>query len=86
MSSPVDETWQGLALGDAGWRDMGYRLRGDFGGDFVAPVGALLHTVGSERSRKLLKNKGLKLAPLHGVQGVASSNPAVPTSSSKGRQ
>ena len=60
--------------------------RGDFRGDFVAPTRALLHTVGSERSRKLLKNKGLKLAPLHGVQGVASSNPAVPTSSSKGRQ
>ena len=59
---------------------------GDFRGDFVAPIGALLHSVGSKRNRKLLKNKGLEFAPLHGVQGAASSNPPVPTSSSKGRQ
>ena len=53
-------------------------------GDIPERFCASLRTVCSERQRKSLKIKGIGPAALHGVQGVASSNPAVPTSNTLG--
>lgn len=59
-------------------------MTGDFRGDMAAPTWSKESTVASERRANLLKNKGFDFASLHGVQGVASSNPAVPTSNTLG--
>ena len=52
-------------------------MTGDFRRDMAAPLWSKESAVASECRANLLKNKGLCFTPMH---GVASSNPAVPTS------